>query len=145
MRSGRHVLQGMTEELPIVPHSWRQNQDQATMTCNYFRWSRLVLITVICLTPWWPGSARIHVVSAFCQRSRTALGTHPHLGTCAGPRRLLGRYVRIGGVRYRVEDTCTRGFDIWLPTRRACARFGRKRLSVVVGGNYRKQGRVRRR
>jgi hypothetical protein len=83
-----------------------------------------------------PGTTKRYTVTAYCHRSRTALGTRPHLGTCAGPRRYLGRYVRIGGQRYRVEDTCGRGFDIWMPTRKACLKFGRRRLDVQIGGRF---------
>jgi len=83
-----------------------------------------------------PASARTYTITAYCHQGRTALGTRVRHGICAGPRQYLGRYVRIGGQRYRLEDICGRGFDIWMPTRRACRQFGRKRMTVTIGGSF---------
>jgi len=99
----------------------------------------LALLFMLCLALVAPGWGRSYVVSAYCHRTRTALGTRPRVGICAGPRRLLGHYVRIAGWRYRVEDVCRRGFDIWLPSAKACRKFGRKHLPVQIGGRFRKK------
>lgn len=84
-----------------------------------------------------PATARTYTISAYSHRGKTALGTRTRHGICAGPRKYLGRYVRIGGKRYRVEDVCGRGFDIWMPTHRACQQFGRKRMTVMIGSSFR--------
>ena len=100
------------------------------------RLSLRLLVLLLCCAPLLPAAARSYTITAYCHRSKTALGTRPRPGVCAGPRHLLGRYVRIGGTRYRVEDTCRTGFDIWMPTRKACLKFGRQRLNVQIGGKF---------
>ena len=100
--------------------------------------TRALLLLSLCLAVTLPGWCQSYVITAYCLRNRTASGTKPRDGICAGPRHLLGRYVRIAGRRYRVEDTCRRGFDIWFPTRKACLQFGRKRLNVQIGGRFTK-------
>lgn len=94
----------------------------------------LALLCLLCLAV--AGWGRTYTVAAYCLRSRTAMGTKPRIGVCAGPRHLLGRYVRIAGWRYRVEDVCRQGFDIWLPTKKACLKFGRRQMSVQIGGRF---------
>lgn len=91
---------------------------------------------LLCCAVSLPGLAKVYLITTYCHTSRTVLGTRPHAGTCAGPRKYLGRYVRIGGHRYRVEDVCARGFDIWLPSRKVCKQFGRRRMSVRIGGHF---------
>ena len=95
--------------------------------------SLLLLAMILLVTPVF---ARTYTVSAYCHRGKTVLGTLTRKGICAGPRQYLGRYVRIDSRRYRVEDVCGRGFDIWLPTRAACRQFGRKRVSVTIGASF---------
>jgi hypothetical protein len=97
-------------------------------------WVAFAALLLIFLSAIAPASARGYAVSAYCRRGKTALGTRPRHGICAGPRRYLGQYVRIGGRRYRVEDTCRHGFDVWVPTRQACRRFGRRQLPVEIEG-----------
>ncbi|MHB9109268.1 MAG: hypothetical protein ACYDCO_19615 [Armatimonadota bacterium] len=101
------------------------------------RFASLFMLCLALAAPGW--CAQKYSVSAYCHRSRTAMGTKPRAGVCAGPRHLLGRYVRIAGWRYRVEDVCRRGFDIWLPSSSACKKFGRKQLTVQIGGRFRKK------
>jgi len=72
-------------------------------------------------------------VRAYHRHSRTATGTRPHRGTCAAPRRWLGCYVKIPGKGcYKVTDVCRRGIDIWLPTAKACKRWGCRVMTVRI-------------
>jgi hypothetical protein len=72
-------------------------------------------------------------VTAYCHRGRTATGTRGHVGTCAGPRRLLGRRVWVCGWPYRVTDVCPAGaIDLWMPTRAQCLKWGRRSLVVEI-------------
>jgi len=103
--------------------------------CVGNRWVRISLLLAV-MVMMVPASARTYTITAYCHQGNTALGTRARHGICAGPRQYLGRYVRIGGQRYRVEDICGRGFDIWMPTRRACWQFGRKRMTVMIGGSF---------
>ncbi|HEY3376590.1 MAG TPA: hypothetical protein VGL77_03765 [Armatimonadota bacterium] len=90
----------------------------------------LLLVMLCC--PVQAGRVRV-MVSAYHSNHRTATGTRPHARTCAGPRKWLGCYVKIPGMgTYKVTDTCRRGLDLWLPSRQACHRFGRRRLLVSV-------------
>jgi 3D (Asp-Asp-Asp) domain-containing protein len=73
------------------------------------------------------------MVSAYHKHTRTATGGRPHRGICAAPRRWLGCYVKIKGMgSYKVADTCRHGIDIWLPTRKACKRWGRRIMTVRI-------------
>lgn len=72
-------------------------------------------------------------VTAYCLRSRTATGTRGHVGTCAGPRRLLGQRIRVAGWTYQVTDICPAGhIDLWMPTRQQCLAWGRRRLPIEI-------------
>lgn len=85
-----------------------------------------------------PPSCRVERmdVTAYCLPGRTATGTRGHVGTCAGPRRLLGRRVRVCGWPYQVTDICPAGhLDLWLPTRAQCMRWGRRTLPVEIEGD----------
>ncbi len=67
-------------------------------------------------------------ITAYCLPGKTAMGTKPHVRMCAGPRSLLGTEITVNGKRYLVEDVHPGGgIDLWLPTRKACRRFGRRR------------------
>lgn len=73
------------------------------------------------------------IVTAYCKTTPTATGRRPSVGMCAGPRSQLGKDVIIKGKRYHIEDIDPRGhYDIWMPTRRQCRQWGRKRLAVRV-------------
>ncbi len=72
-------------------------------------------------------------VTAYCLRSRTATGTRGHIGTCAGPRHLIGKRVRVAGWPYQVTDYCPAGhIDLWMPTRAECRAWGRRRLTIEI-------------
>ncbi len=75
----------------------------------------------------------VALVTAYHKTTPTATGTRPHIGVCAGPRAYLRHDVIIAGRRYHVEDTTRNGaFDIWMPTRGQCRRWGRRRMEVRV-------------
>jgi 3D (Asp-Asp-Asp) domain-containing protein len=102
---------------------------------NMRRGARIALpvLFLLCLScPPLAVSSRVRV-SAYCHRHRTATGGTPHRGTCAGPKSWLGCYVHVPGKGvYKVTDTCRHGFDLWMPSRKACRRWGHRTLSVRV-------------
>ena len=72
-------------------------------------------------------------------------GRHVHVGAVAGPRAIpLGTWVSIGGRTYQVEDRTARRFDgrfdIWMPSRTAALRFGKRQLKVNILSNDRLPG-----
>ncbi|HEX2952237.1 MAG TPA: hypothetical protein VHV83_22105 [Armatimonadota bacterium] len=92
----------------------------------------VVLLILLLTLPALAGKVRT-TVSAYHSHRRTATGGYPHKGTCAGPKSWLGCYVHVPGMGvFKVTDTCRRGIDIWLPSRKACKRWGRRVLTVRV-------------
>lgn len=79
-------------------------------------------------------AAKVKVtVRAYTGHGRTATGATPHRGTCAGPRKWLGRYIHVPGMGwYKVTDVCRSGIDLWMPTRKKCLSWGRRTLTVRV-------------
>ena len=82
--------------------------------------------------------ALLMVVTAYHKHTPTATGGRPRAGICAGPRRYLNHDAIIAGRRYRIRDVCPTHLDIWLPTRKQCRLWGRRRLRVRI---IRKEGR----
>lgn len=101
----------------------------------------LPILLLLLTLPVYAGHVRV-TVSAYHSHRRTATGTYPHHGTCAGPRSWLGCYVRVPGMGlFKVTDVCRRGIDIWLPTHKACHRWGRRVLTVRVSHPKRRHAR----
>lgn len=94
---------------------------------------KIILFTLALLTlPAFADTIRT-TVSAFHSNNRSATGERHRQGTCAGPRALIGCTIQVPGMgEYLVIDVCKRGFDLWMPSRRACIQFGRKTLAVTV-------------
>jgi 3D (Asp-Asp-Asp) domain-containing protein len=94
---------------------------------------KLLLILALAL----PASGA--TITAYCDSTNNmADGKRVHVGACAGPRSIpFGTKVRIErmGV-YTVEDRTARRFDgrfdIWMPSRSTCIKFGKQELKVEV-------------